>query len=97
MANPLGCTLSAIAGPSYAPYAARSQDTAAMIRLLGAQRWLRLQPGPADEALARLPAQWRSDARTPEVSTDGRYLQLLRRGPAREGEGPHLSMPLRAD
>ncbi|MEN5003852.1 hypothetical protein [Stenotrophomonas indicatrix] len=97
MANPLGCTLSAIAGPSYAPYAARSQDTAAMIRLLGAQRWLRQQPGPADEALARLPAQWRSHARTPEVSADGRYLQVLRRGPAREGEGPHLSMPLRAD
>ena len=97
MANPLGCTLSAIAGPSYAPYAARSQDTAAIIRLLGAQRWLRQQPGPADEALARLPAQWRSDARTPEVSADGRYLLVLRRGPAREGEGPHLSMPLRAD
>jgi len=48
-------------------------------------------------ALARLPAQWRSHARTPEVSADGRYLQVLRRGPARDGEGPHLSMPLRAD
>lgn len=97
MANPLGCTLSAIAGPHHAPYAARSQDTAAMIRLLGAQRWLRQQPGPADEALARLPAQWRSNARTPEVSADGRYVQVLRRGPAREGEGPYLSMPLRVD
>ncbi|MEI2262711.1 hypothetical protein OHC51_17335 [Stenotrophomonas indicatrix] len=97
VANPLGCTLSAIAGPHYAPYAARSQDTAAMIRLLGAQRWLRQQPGPPADALARLPAQWRSDARTPTLSADGRYVQVLRRGPARESEGPYLSMPLRVD
>ncbi|MGV6484930.1 hypothetical protein ACTUVJ_003838 [Stenotrophomonas indicatrix] len=97
VANPLGCTLSAIAGPSHAQYATRSQDAAAMIRLLGAQRWLRQQPGPPDEALARLPAQWRSDARMPQLSADGRHLQVLRRGPAREGEGPYLSMPLRAD
>ncbi|MNN64080.1 hypothetical protein D3C81_1795030 [compost metagenome] len=97
MANPLGCTLSAIAGPHYAPYAARSQDTAAMIRLLGAQRWLRQQPGPPADALARLPAQWRSDARTPTLSADGRYVRVLRRGPARESEGPYLSMPLRVD
>lgn len=97
MANPLGCTLSAIAGPHYAPYAARSQDTAAMIRLLGAQRWLRQQPGPPADALARLPAQWRSDARTPTLSADGRYVQVLRRGPARESEGPYQSMPLRVD
>lgn len=97
VANPLGCTLSAIAGPSHAQYATRSQDAAAMIRLLGAQRWLRQQAGPPDEALARLPAQWRSQARTPTLSADGRHLQLLRRGPAREGEGPYLSMPLRAD
>jgi hypothetical protein len=97
VANPLGCTVSAIAGPSYAQYAARSQDAAAMIRLLGAQRWLRQQAGPTDEALARLPAQWRSDARMPQLSADGRHLQVLRRGPAREGEGPYLSMPLQAD
>ena len=70
---------------------------AAMIRLLGAQRWLRQQAGPADEALARLPAQWRSDTRMPQLSADGRHLQVLRRGPAREGEDPYLSMPLRAD
>lgn len=97
VANPLGCTVSAIAGPPYAQYAARSQDAAAMIRLLGAQRWLRSQPGTAADALARLPAQWRSDTRMPTLSADGRYLQLQRRGPAREGEGPYLSMPLRAD
>ncbi|MEG0193584.1 MAG: hypothetical protein RR831_12465 [Stenotrophomonas sp.] len=97
VANPLGCTLSAIAGPSYAQYAACSQDAAAMIRLLGAQRWLRQQTEAPAEALARLPAQWRSDTRAPQLSADGRYLQVLRRGPARDGEGAYLSMPLRAD
>lgn len=97
IANPLGCTLSDIAGPSYAQYAARNQDAAAMLRLLGAQRWLRQQPGPAAAALARLPAHWRSATRPPALSADGRSLQVRRRAPARQGEGPYLAIPLQAE
>ncbi|MEG0183225.1 MAG: hypothetical protein RR704_07200 [Stenotrophomonas sp.] len=98
LANALGCTLSDIAGPAYVEYAARSQDAAAMVRLLGAQRWLRQQTDPPAQALTRLPPQWHSPARTPTVSADGRYLQVAQRAPARDGEqGPYLSIRLRAD
>lgn len=97
LANPIGCTLSDIAGPAYADYAARSQDAAAWLRLLGAQRWLRQQPDAPAQALARLPAQWRSSTRAPVLSADGRHLQVPRRAAPRKDEGEYLSLPLRAD
>ena len=95
LANVVGCTLSDISGPAYQDYAARSQDTAAWLRLLGAQRWLRQQPeGPA-QALARLPAQWRSATRTPVLSADGTRLQVPRRSRSLDAKAdPMLSVPL---
>lgn len=79
LANWIGCTLASINGPAYQDYAARSQDSAALVRLLGAQRWLRQQPDAPAQALARLPAQWRSPSRVPTLSADGRRLQVPRR------------------
>lgn len=95
LANVFGCSLSDIATPVYQEYAARSQDAAAWVRLLGAQRWLRQQPDAPAVALARLPARWRSPARTPVLSADGKRLQVLRYAPATKGEGGQmLSVPL---
>lgn len=97
LANPIGCTLSDIAGPAYADYAARSQDVAAMVRLLGAQRWLRQQPDAPAHALARLPSQWSSATRSPVLSADGRHLQVPRRASTQDGEDGLLSVPLPVD
>lgn len=79
-ANAIGCILADIAGPGYLPYGGRSQDAAAMVRLLGAQRWLRFQSQAPAMALRELPAMLRSATRTPSVSEDGRWLQLPRHG-----------------
>lgn len=96
LSNVIGCTLSDIAAPAYQDYAARSQDVAALLRLLGAQRWLRQQADAPEQALQRLPAQWRSSTRTPVLSADGRHLQVPRR--ARDayakGDDSMLSVPL---
>ena len=72
--------------------------TAAMLRLLGAQRWLRQQPGDPVDALQRLPAQFASPVRVPRLSADGRHLQVPRRSPSRSNdESPWLSVPLQAE
>ncbi|MDA4543853.1 hypothetical protein NY997_23120, partial [Escherichia coli] len=63
-----------IAAPIYPAYSSRTQDAAAMLRLLGAQRWLRQQAGDPVDALQRLPAQFRSPVRTPRLSADGSRL-----------------------
>ncbi|WP_159097534.1 hypothetical protein [Stenotrophomonas sp. SAU14A_NAIMI4_5] len=87
LANVVGCTLSDISGPAYQDYAARSQDVAALLRLLGAQRWLRQQPEGPQQALQRLPAQWRSSTRVPVLSADGTRLQVQRRARDAGGKG----------
>jgi len=95
LANWIGCTLASINGPLYQQYAARNQDSAALVRLLGAQRWLRQQPDAPAQALARLPAQWRSPSRVPVLSADGRHLQVPRRQQDGTGElTTMLSVPL---
>ncbi|AWH26126.1 hypothetical protein [Stenotrophomonas sp. YAU14D1_LEIMI4_1] len=95
VANWIGCTLASISGPAYQDYAARSQDSAALVRLLGAQRWLRQQPDAPAQALARLPAQWRSPSRVPTLSADGHHLQVARRQRDATGElTTMLSVPL---
>ena len=43
LSNIMGCVLADIAGPAYPAYSSRPQDAAAMVRLIGAQRWLRQQ------------------------------------------------------
>lgn len=95
LSNMIGCVLGDIAAPAYQDYAARSQDAAAWLRLLGAQRWLRQQADAPEQALHRLPAHWRSASRTPMLSADGKHLQVPRRArdmPA--GAAPLLSVPL---
>lgn len=95
LSNVMGCLLTGIAGPVYPAYSSRTQDAAAMLRLLGAQRWLRQQPGDPVDALQRLPAQFASPVRAPQVSADGRHLQVPRRSPSRRNdESPWLSVPL---
>ncbi|MGE6332368.1 hypothetical protein [Stenotrophomonas sp. NPDC077659] len=95
LSNMVGCTLSDIAAPAYQDYAARSQDVAALLRLLGAQRWLRLQADAPQQALQRLPAQWRSSTRTPVLSADGTHLQVPRRARDIDAKGESvLSVPL---
>ncbi|HIE5094906.1 hypothetical protein WG628_14840 [Stenotrophomonas maltophilia] len=97
LSNVMGCVLTDIAGPVYPGYSSRAQDAAAMLRLLGAQRWLRQQPEDPMDALQRLPAQFRSPVRAPRLSADGRHLQVPRRSPARgRDESPWLSVPLQA-
>lgn len=78
LANAIGCSLVDTAVPHYRDYARRSQDVAAMIRLLAAQRWLRQQSSDPESALPRLPAKLRSSTRVPVVSADGTWLQLQR-------------------
>ncbi|MDI9274829.1 hypothetical protein [Stenotrophomonas sp. PFBMAA-4] len=95
LSNMIGCVLGDIAAPAYQDYAARSQDAAAWLRLLGTQRWLRQQADAPEQALHRLPAHWRSPSRTPVLSADGKHLQVPRRArdmPA--GAAPLLSVPL---
>ncbi|MDR2958602.1 MAG: hypothetical protein LBV10_03585 [Stenotrophomonas sp.] len=95
LSNVMGCLLTDIAGPVYPAYSSRTQDAAAMLRLLGAQRWLRQQPGDPVDALQRLPAQFASPVRSPQLSADGRHLQVPRRSPPRSNdESPWLSVPL---
>lgn len=95
LANVVGCTLSDISGPAYQDYAARSQDVAALLRLLGAQRWLRQQPEGPQQALQHLPAQWRSSTRAPVLSADGSRLQVARRAHDAGGKDDvMLSVPL---
>lgn len=97
LSNIMGCVLTDIAGPVYPAYSSRTQDAAAMVRLLGAQRWLRQQAEDPVDALQRLPAAFRSSVRTPQVSADGRRLQVPRRSPLRStDESPWLSVPLAA-
>ncbi|WP_295573292.1 hypothetical protein [uncultured Stenotrophomonas sp.] len=97
LSNYLGCALTDIAAPAYPAYAARTQDAAAMVRLLAAQRWLRQQADEPVEALQRLPAQFRSPMRAPQLSADGRRLQVPRRAPARSpDEAAWLTVPLLA-
>ncbi|MBA0447131.1 hypothetical protein [Stenotrophomonas maltophilia] len=95
LSNIMGCVLTDIAAPVYPAYSSRTQDAAAMLRLLAAQRWLRQQAdGPVD-ALQRLPAQFRSPVRAPQLSADGRRLQVPRRSPSRGAvEDAWLSVPL---
>lgn len=95
LSNVMGCVLTEMAAPAYPAYSSRSQDAAAMLRLLGAQRWLRQQAEDPVEALQRLPAQFRSPVRSPQLSADGRRLQVPRRSPPRgNAESPWLSVPL---
>lgn len=97
LANQQGCVLADIGSAAMQPYAARSQDAAAMLRLVAAQRWLRQQPGPADQALARLPAALRSATRVPALAADGQALQVPRRTQGLQAQaGPLLSVPLPA-
>lgn len=94
----MGCVLTEVAAPAYPAYSSRSQDAAAMVRLLGAQRWLRQQTDDPAEALPRLPVQFRSPVRSPQLSADGRHLQVPRRSPARSAdENPWLSVPLQKE
>lgn len=66
-----------------------------MVRLIGAQRWLRQQAEDPVDALKRLPAQFRSQVRTPQLSADGRRLQVPRRSaPRSTDESPWLSVPM---
>jgi len=91
----MGCVLTDIAGPVYPAYASRPQDAAAMVRLIGAQRWLRQQAEDPVDALQHLPDRFRSPVRAPQLSADGRRLQVPRRSPARSSdESPWLSVPL---
>ncbi|TFZ44090.1 hypothetical protein E5C33_15715 [Stenotrophomonas maltophilia] len=95
LSNVMGCVLTDIAAPVYPAYSSRSQDAAAMLRLLGAQRWLRQQAGDPADALQRLPAQFRSSVRAPQLSADGRRLQVPRRSALRSNdESAWLSVPL---
>ena len=95
LSNIMGCVLADIAGPAYPAYSSRPQDAAAMVRLIGAQRWLRQQAEDPVDALKRLPAQFRSQVRAPQLSADGRRLQVPRRSaPRSTGESPWLSVPL---
>ena len=94
LANLVGCAMSEIAGPVYLPYAGRSQDAAAMVRLLAAQQWLRAQPDPPVDALRRLPAGLHPAARTPQASADGRWLQVSRRDASRADNARLLRVPL---
>lgn len=95
LSNILGCVLTDIARPVYPAYSSRTQDAAAMVRLIGAQRWLRQQAQDPVDALQRLPAQFRSPVRAPQLSADGRRLQVPRRSPSRStDESPWLSVPL---
>jgi len=97
LSNVMGCVLTDIAAPIYPAYSSRTQDAAAMLRLLGAQRWLRQQAGDPVDALQRLPAQFRSPVRTPRLSADGSRLQVPRRSPPRSNdESAWLSVPLTA-
>ncbi len=98
LSNIMGCVLTDIAGPVYPAYSSRTQDAAAMLRLLAAQRWLRQQADDPVDALQRLPAQFRSPVRMPQLSADGRRLQVPRRSPARSvDENPWLSVPMQAE
>ncbi|PJL68637.1 hypothetical protein B9Y61_13250 [Stenotrophomonas maltophilia] len=95
LSNIMGCVLADIAGPAYPAYSSRPQDAAAMVRLIGAQRWLRQQAEDPVDALKRLPAQFRSQVRAPQLSADGRRLQVPRRSaPRSTGESPWLSVPM---
>ncbi|WP_369040302.1 hypothetical protein [Stenotrophomonas maltophilia] len=95
LSNLMGCVLTEIAAPAYPAYSSRSQDAAAMVRLLGAQRWLRQQTDDPVDALRRLPVQFRSPVRAPQLAADGRHLQVARRSPPRgNAESPWLSVPL---
>src|SRR2546427_206323 len=97
LSNVMGCVLTDIAGPVYPAYSSRTQDAAAMLRLLGAQRWLRQQAGDPVEALQRLRAQFASRVGAPQLSAKGRFLQVPRRSPPRgNDESPGLSVPLAA-
>ncbi|WP_032971968.1 hypothetical protein, partial [Stenotrophomonas maltophilia] len=97
LSNVMGCVLTDIAAPVYPAYSSRTQDAAAMLRLLGAQRWLRQQAEDPTEALQRLPAQFRSPVRVPQLSADGSRLQVPRRSPPRSNdESAWLSVPLSA-
>ncbi|ACF52618.1 hypothetical protein [Stenotrophomonas maltophilia] len=97
LSNVMGCVLTDIAAPVYPAYSSRTQDAAAMLRLLGAQRWLRQQAEDPTEALQRLPAQFRSPVRVPQLSADGCRLQVPRRSPPRSNdESAWLSVPLSA-
>lgn len=98
LSNVMGCVLTEIAAPVYPAYSSRPQDAAAMVRLLGAQRWLRQQTDDPVHALQRLPAQFRSPVRSPQLSADGHHLQVPRRSPARSAdENPWLTVPLQAE
>lgn len=98
LSNVMGCVLTDIAAPIYPAYSSRPQDAAAMVRLLGAQRWLRQQTDDPVDAMQRLPVQFRSPVRAPQLSADGRHLQVPRRSPARSAEeNPWLSVPLQKE
>ncbi|MBJ7517352.1 MAG: hypothetical protein JHC82_14455 [Stenotrophomonas sp.] len=97
VANLVGCTMSDIPPQLYLPYAERSQDAAAMVRLLAAQQWLRTQPGTTVEALARLPAAFHSATRAPQASADGHWLQVPRHATSRGDDERLLRVPLRLE
>jgi len=97
VANLLGCAAIDVSAPLYLPYAGRSQDAAAMVRLLAAQQWLRTQPGSTVDALARLPAAFRSANRAPQAGAEGRWLQVSRHDTSRGADARLLRVPLRRD
>lgn len=96
LANPVGCVLGDIAAPVLLQYAQRPDDTAAMLRLVNAQRWLRQHALPPAVAVAQLPPELAGVGTPPSLSADGRYLQLPRTSMG--GHSAHkpqwLSVPL---
>lgn len=97
VANLAGCTMSDIPAQLYLRHAGRSQDAAAMVRLLAAQQWLRTQSGSPADALARLPVAFRSATRAPHADAEGRWLQVARRDTSRGPDDRLLRVPLRRD
>ena len=95
LTNSIGCILGDIAAPAYGGYANRLQDTAAELRLLNVELWLRelaVQDAalPLAERLNNLPAGLRSAHRPISVSADGAALEV----PAYSRDKEMLRLPL---
>lgn len=97
VANLAGCPPTDVSAQLYLRYAGRSQDAAAMVRLLAAQQWLRTQSDSTTDALPRLPEALRSATRAPQAIVEGRWLQVARRDTSRGPDDRLLRVPLRRD
>ncbi len=96
VANAIGCILSDMAGPAYTEYAARAQDQAARIQLLGTLLWLREQPDDGRslaQKIASRPASLVSPTRPVEVTDDGSAIRIRQFDTAR---GDTWQVPLPA-